>query len=148
MYLLVEWTKKEKGLLKPKIDIVFHALFREENKGLTEAFITDILGEKVKIKTTNKDRYLDIKDPNQKFGIIDLATELEDGTNCNIEIQLKEHDYENERFLYYWANSYSRQLMRGNEYDSLHKTISIIIVDHEIKELKESKKIGLKWQII
>ena len=53
-----ENSKKEKGLLKPKIDVVFHALFREENKRLTEALITDILGEKVKIKTSDKDRHL------------------------------------------------------------------------------------------
>ncbi len=29
----------KKELLKPKIDVVFHALFREENKNLTEALI-------------------------------------------------------------------------------------------------------------
>lgn len=27
----------KKELLKPKIDVVFHALFRQENKHLTEA---------------------------------------------------------------------------------------------------------------
>ena len=142
-----ENSKKEKGLLKPKIDVVFHALFREENKRLTEALITDILGEKVKIKTSDKDRHLNIKVPGQKLGVIDLRTELEDGTTCNIEIQLKEYDYENERFLYYWADSYSRQLERGKKYEILHKTISIIILDHEIKALEGIEKLGMKWQI-
>ena len=72
-------NKIEKELLKPKIDVVFHALFREENKKITEALISDILKEKVKIKTTNKDRFLNIKDPKQKLGIIDLRTEPETG---------------------------------------------------------------------
>ena len=46
-------------LLKPKIDVVFHSLFREENKRLTEGLISDILGEKVKVITTAKDRHID-----------------------------------------------------------------------------------------
>lgn len=78
---------------------------------------------------------------------MDLRTELEDGTNCNIEIQLAEYEYENERFLYYWADAYSRQLEKGDNYNSLHKTISIIILDHEIEVLKGCENLGTKWQI-
>ena len=58
---------------------------------------------------------------------------------------MKEH--ENERFLYYWADAYSRQLRRGEEYNKLHQTISIIILDHEIKELKGIEALDTKWQI-
>ena len=137
----------EKELLKPKIDVVFHALFREENKSLTEALISDILGEKVKVITSDRDRHLNIKDPDQKFGIMDLRTELEGGVKCNIEVQIEEVDFETERFLYYWADAYSRQLKRGTDYDILHKTISIIILDHELKELKDIEELGTKWQI-
>lgn len=71
------------NLLKPKIDVVFHALFREENNHITEAFISDVLGQKIKIKS-NLDRHLDIKSSNEKFGIMDLHTILEDGSICNI----------------------------------------------------------------
>lgn len=137
----------KKELLKPKIDVVFHALFREENKRITEGMIGDILGRKVKVITTNKDRYLNIKNPEQKLGIIDLRTELEDGVKCNIEIQLERQKFEKERILYYWADAYSRQLMRGEGYHELRKTISIVILDHEIEELKEMKNSGVKWQI-
>ena len=137
----------EKELLKPKIDVVFHALFREENKNLTEALISDILGEKVKVITSDRDRHLNIKDPEQKFGIMDLRTELEGGVKCNIEVQVEEVDFETERFLYYWADAYSRQLEKGTDYDILHKTISIIILDHELKELKDIEELGTKWQI-
>lgn len=136
-----------KDLLVPKNDLVFHALFREENKNLTENLISAILGEKIKIKTTDKDRYLNIKNPKQKFGIMDLRTELEDGTHCNVEIQVAEYEYEKERFLYYWADAYSRQLKRSEDYNILHKTISIIILDHEIEELKGEENLDTKWQI-
>lgn len=145
--ILEKQKQEEKELLKPKVDVVFHALFREENKKLTESLISDILGQKVKVKTTDLNRHLDIKVAEQKLGVMDLRTELEDGTKCNIEIQLDMREYENERFLYYWADAYSRQLRRGEEYEQLQKTISIIILDHEIKELKGIEELDTKWQI-
>ena len=141
------FKEKQEELLKPKVDVVFRALFREENKKLTESLISDIIGKNIKIKTTDLNRHLDIKAAEQKLGIMDLRTELEDGTKCNIEIQLQMREHENERFLYYWAAAYSRQLKRGEEYSKLHKTISIIILDHEIKELKGIEELDTKWQI-
>ena len=69
------------------------------------------------------------------------------GVKCNIEIQLSPETYEKERILYYWADTYSRQINRGNQYGDLKKTISIVILDHEIEELKEIEKLGVKWQI-
>lgn len=150
--LLCLFTRKggdtiKKELLKPKIDVVFHALFRHENKHLTEALIRDILGEKVNVITTNIDRHIGISVPEQKFGIMDLRTELEGGAKCNIEIQLAEQEAEINRFLYYWASAYSEQLERGNLYNKLNKTIEIIILDHEIRELKGIEELGTKWQI-
>ena len=137
----------EEKLLKPKVDVVFHALFREENKHLLSALISSVLKEKVEVKTTDKNRYVETKDANEKLGIMDLRAELEGGTQCNIEVQLQPHDYENERILYYWADTYKRQLERGTRYEKLNKTISIIILEHEIKELKGIEELGTKWQI-
>ncbi len=137
----------KKELLKPKIDVVFHALFRQENKHLTEALVREILGENVKVIRTNIDRHIDISDPDQKLGIMDLRTELEGGIKCNIEIQLVEKTAQINRFLYYWASAYSEQMKRGGKYTELHKTISIIILDHEIRELEGIEELGTKWQI-
>ena len=70
--------KEERGkLLSPKIDIVFHALFREDNKELLEVLISDVLEEKVKVVTTDKNRYVDTKQAKEKLGIMDLRAELE-----------------------------------------------------------------------
>ena len=72
-----EFRKEEKGkLLIPKIDVVFHALFREENKELLEVLITEVLNEKVKVVTTDKNRYVDTKEAKEKLGIMDLRAEL------------------------------------------------------------------------
>ena len=137
---------KEIELLSPKIDIVFHALFRESNNRLTEAFLTDVLEEKVKI-IANLDRYMDIKAAEEKLGIMDLRVELEDNTNCNVEIQIKKYKNECDRFLYYLADTYSRQLDYGEEYKEINRCISIVIVDHEVNELKDVEKINTKWQM-
>jgi len=110
-------------LLKPKYDVVFRALFGENNIELAEVFISDMLGQRVKIKNI-LDRHLNIKVAEQKLGIMDYRVVLEDGTVCNIEIQLQEHDYEIERFLYYLA-----------------------ILDHEIKQLEGLEELNIKWQM-
>lgn len=136
----------EQKLLKPKYDVVFRALFGENNKRLAEVFISDILGQKVKIQDI-LDRHLNIKVADQKLGIMDYRAILDDNTYCNIEIQLQEQEYEIERFLYYLADTYSRQLSKGEEYGEIHKTISIVIVDHEIDKLKEFEKLNVKWQM-
>ena len=73
-------------LLRPKIDVVFHALFRKENNRLTEAMLSDILGQKIKI-TNHLDRHINIHSAEEKLGIMDLRVELEDKTKCNIEVQ-------------------------------------------------------------
>ena len=134
-------------LLEPKLDVVFHALFREENKELLGALTSDILREEVKIKTTDKNRYVDIEEADDKLGIMDLRAELENGAHCIIEIQLKHCENEPERILYYWADAYSRQIKRGDRFGKLQKTISIAILDHELEELRGMEKIGVKWQI-
>ena len=137
---------KNELLLSPKIDVVFHALFRRANNTILEAMLTDILDTKVKI-IENLDRHLDIKTSSEKLGVMDLRVRFEDGTYCNIEIQLKEHQYENERFLYYLSDTYSRQLERGEKYEQISKTISIVIVDHEVEALKGIEDLNVRWQM-
>lgn len=108
--------------------------------------LSDILGEKIKIKT-HLDRHLNIHSAEEKLGIMDLRVELEDKTKCNIEVQLNRHEFENERFLYYLANAYSSQLNRGNNYSELNKTISIIIIDHELSILNGFDELNVSWQM-
>ena len=136
----------ENTLLKPKIDVVFHALFRRANNTLLEAMLSAILGKKLKIRS-NLDRHLDIINADEKLGIMDLRVEFEDGTNCNVELQLNKYSYENERFLYYLSDTYSRQLARGCKYEAINKTISIAIIDHETEILKGLEDLNVKWQM-
>ena len=74
----------------------------------------------MKIKTTDKNRYVDIEEADEKLGVM---------------------------VLYYWADAYSRQIKRGDRFGKLEKTISIAIIDHELEELRGMEEIGVKWQI-
>ena len=39
-------SESQGNLLKPKIDVVFHSLFREGNEGITKALISSVIKEK------------------------------------------------------------------------------------------------------
>lgn len=94
---------REQGkLLLPKLDVVFHALFREENKDILGVLVSDIIKEEVKIKTIDKNRYVNIIEADDKLGVMDIRADLKNDTNCIIEIQLKPCKNEPERILYYW----------------------------------------------
>lgn len=134
-------------LLKPKIDVVFHSLFRIGNEEITKAIIKAVTKEKIQSINLNNDRHIIGKYPNEKIGILDLKATLDNGTICNIEIQLADNKDTAERFLYYWSRIYSGQLVKGDEYRKLNKVIGIIILDYEFEKTKEIESISTKWKV-
>lgn len=144
---MVKECKKVK-LLKPKYDVVFQALFKENKDNITESFISDILGEKVEIIDIKTDDTLSRRYPNEKTARLDLRTKLKDGSICQVEMQLLDQGNTIKRILYYWGRSYTEQIERGDDYKELNKTIGIIITDYEIEELKEINELDTKWKIM
>lgn len=140
--------QNKKQLLKPKIDIVFHALFRKGNEDITKAIITAVTKEKIEKINLDNDRHMIGKYPKGKMGILDLKATLDNGTICDIEIQLADNKDTAERFLYYWSRIFSSQLEKGKPYKELNKVIGIIILDYEFDKTKEIEKISTKWKII
>ena len=137
----------DKKLLCPKLDVVFHALFREKNLGDLSNLLTAILKEEVHVTSIDKNRYVDIESPDEKLGIMDLRAELKGGVKCNIEIQLEYFPNMVKRLLYYWSDNYKRQLVVSEGYNSLKKTISILILDYTLNVLNDFEDVGTKWQI-
>ena len=134
-------------LLCPKIDVVFHALFLERNIDDLSNFLSAILREKVKVTSIDKNRYVDIDTVDEKLGIMDLRAELNGKKQCNIEIQLNYYSDMEKRMLYYWSDNYKRKLVTGKSYNTLQKTISILILDYTLDILKDFEDVGTKWQI-
>lgn len=139
---------KKIELLKPKYDVVFQALFGENKENITESFLSDILGEKVKIIDIKTDEAISREFPDEKSGRLDLKTKFEDGTICQVEMQMADEKNTVKRILYYWARGYAKQLKRGEGYNQLKKTIGIIITNYTIKQLEGVEELDTKWQII
>ncbi len=134
-------------LLKPKIDVVFHALFKQGNEKITKAMIQAATKEKIERVDLDNDRHIVGKYPEEKLGIVDLKATLNNGTICDIEIQLADNKDTAERFLFYWSRIYSSQLVKGDDYGKLNKVIGIIIIDYDLEKTKEIEKLSTKWKI-
>ena len=134
-------------LLLPKNDIVFQTLFTRGKESITKSLIESIL--KIKISKLDLDKNKDLLNDNtkDKNGRLDLRAVIDDNIECNIEVQLSTHKKMLERFLYYWAKIYTANLERGEEYEKLRKTISIIIANENIEQFREIKKASTKWRI-
>ena len=139
--------ERKEELLKPKIDVVFHSIFRKGNERITKALITSITKEKIENIELDNDRYIIGKYPEEKLGILDLKATLDNGTICDIEIQLVDNKDTTERFLFYWSRIYSGQLVKGEDYEKLNKVIGIIILDYNLEKTKEVEQISTKWKI-
>ena len=137
----------KENLLKPKIDVVFHSLFREGNEGITKALISSVIKEKINDIKLDNDRYVFGKYPEEKLGILDLKATLGDGKICDVEIQLVDNKDTEARFLYYWSRIYSGQLKKGNIYKDLNKVIGIIILDFPLEKTKALENICTEWKI-
>ena len=135
------------GLLKPKNDVVFQALFTRGKEKITKDLLEKILRMKIHSIELDKSKDLLNENKNDKNGRLDLRAVINDNIECDIEIQLTTHDKMLPRFLLYWAKMYSANLKVGDEYSKLRRTISIIIVDGELPEFKEIKKAQTNWQI-
>lgn len=124
--------------LKMKSDIIFKAFFsRKENESFLQEFLETILKKKIKIKMVGHDVSLDKLEKDQKFGILDLGVELENGEYINIEIQLRDYHNIEERTTFYASKKISEQMKSGEGYNNLKPVIIIAILDYEFIELPE-----------
>ena len=74
-------------------------------------------------------------DPERKLGkgvVLDVVGESSDRTLVNVEIQLQQFDDMDRRTLYYWSQLYTRRLLRGEDYESLNRTVAINIMDYRL----------------
>ena len=145
-----ENVKKRKGkkLLSPKLDVIFQALFGEVgNERITKKFLEAILDRKLEEIDLSGNIVLRRENIEDKMGVLDVLVKINKNEYCNVEMQLIEKDKLLERILYYWARIYTRNLKTGNDYINLKKTIEVLIVNFEIKELKELEYHS-KWKII
>ena len=128
----------ENNKLTMKNDIMFKAFFsKKENEKFLKSFLSAILGEEVKIKRVIHDARLEQLSQEQKYGILDLEVELENGEYVNIEMQLKNNKNMEERTTFYASKKITEQMVKGKQYKDLNKVIIISILDYNLINLPE-----------
>ncbi len=67
-----------------------------------------------------------------KQTVIDIKARAADGRLVNVEVQVRTQAEYGERSLYYWAKSYTEQLLEGQEYRRLMPVVSVSILNFNL----------------
>lgn len=128
--------KLELEWLDPKVDFIFKKIFTKE--GVLIDFLNAVLKRKnagdkiVSVIIENPETKRDFI--NDKFSVLDIRATTHSGEIVNIEIQRKDEKNMVKRSLYHWSKLYGEQLVSGDNYRELKKTICINILDFEYLE--------------
>ena len=141
--------QKNKKFYTPTNDVIFSNLFgKNKNKRFTKQFLEHLLEMEIKTIDVDKNTLLKKEFNDTKESILDIKCLLNDDTQCNIEMQLADEGNIEKRILYYWSRMYSNQLENGNDYNTLKKTIAIVLIDFELDKVKNLDEYITGWQII
>ena len=138
-YKIEEGKKEEtKELLSPKIDVIFQILFGEKgSENITKDFLSTILDEKIIDISLEPNIVLRKELPEGKLGVVDVLAKIKRAISEYIEMQMTEKKNLIKRILYYWAREYTREIGEAENYINLKRTIIVLIVNFELKSLKE-----------
>lgn len=108
-------------------------LNKEENLDIVKKFIEDIL--RIKINKIILRSYIECKErylpPEEKYGIVNVRIQKEDGEELNVGIQFVDGPYIQEEILIYGASIHVNQTEYEDNCDIV-KTITINILDFEL----------------
>uniref|UniRef100_UPI00402A90C6 Rpn family recombination-promoting nuclease/putative transposase n=1 Tax=Bacillus sp. DX2.2 TaxID=3073452 RepID=UPI00402A90C6 len=129
-------------LVNLRIDFAFKQLFGTKgSEDILTGFLNAILEESLDVPIVS----LQLEDPHlhkayedDKLSILDLLATLDNGTQINVEIQLRNTHDMIKRSLYYWSKLYTSQMQEGMPYRSLRKTITINLLDFKLFSSEEA----------
>ena len=120
-------------LVNLRIDFAFKQLFGTSgNEDILIAFLNAMLQDSLEspiVSLQLADPHLHREHEEAKLSILDISATLDTGTKVNVEIQLNNNHDMIKRSLYYWGRLYTAQLQKGMPYSSLHKTITINLLN-------------------
>ena len=117
------------------------------NEDITASLISSIVEKKITNVELDNSTILEKDLLDDKVGILDIRAKIDNKINCNIEMQVVDHNNIEKRIMFYWSKMYSTSIKSGKDYETLEKTIVILISDYELESLKEIPKYQTKWQI-
>jgi predicted transposase/invertase (TIGR01784 family) len=135
-------------LLNLTKDLVFQELFgKQKNKDITAHLLSLILDREIKNIDLDVNKRMLGNRKNSKTGRLDIRAKFNDGEDCNIELQVEPYPYMDKRMLEYWGSMYDAKINSGDSYKVLKPTISILIADYKITNLKHISKYHTIWNL-
>ena len=135
-------------LLELKNDLVFQELFgKQKNSDITCHFLSLILNKEIHNIDLDVNKRMLGNRPDSKTGRLDIRAKFNNGEDCNIELQVKPHKNMENRMLEYWAQMYGNKIHRGQKYEILKPTISILITDYNLDKTKNISRYHTIWNL-
>lgn len=132
----------------PTNDYVFKRIFGHVgNEIITKGLLNAILDTEVKEVDLDKNTIMEKDLYDEKIGILDVKATLNNNVMCDIEMQMISQINIEKRMMFYWSKLYTTTIRQGKKYDTLKKTIAILIANFEIKNLKEIPKGHTEWKL-
>ena len=134
--------------LEPTNDLVFQRLFgRQKNKDITANLLSLILNRKILNIDLDSNKRMLTDNETSKTGRLDVRAKFNNGEDCNIELQIAPYEFMDKRLLEYWAVMYSSKIHKGQTYEVLKPSISILIADYKLEQLKHIDKYHTIWNL-
>ena len=126
-------------LLSPKVDFVFKRIFgNEKHPEILISFLNSVMKPKDLIESVQiRNSDIEKEHIEDKYSRLDIKAITNKGEYINIEIQVKNEYNMIKRSLYYWSKMFENQIVEGDNYNKLAKTVCINILD--FKYLKNGK---------
>lgn len=118
-------------LLSPKVDFVFKRIFgNEKHPNILISFLNAVMKPIDPIKSVQiRNSDIEKEHIEDKYSRLDIKAITNNGEHINIEIQVKNEYNMIKRSLYYWSKMFENQIVEGDNYDKLSKTVCINILD-------------------
>ena len=138
--------KDDNFIMLPTVDVCFKGLMY--NPKVRKGFIAALLKadpasvrETILLPTALRQEY-----PDEKLGILDVRTMMEDGAQINLEMQVESFKHWDARSLFYLSKMYTEQLNKGDSYEKLKKCIHVSILDFVrfAEELQSDNEV-IRW---
>jgi predicted transposase/invertase (TIGR01784 family) len=121
--------KQDNFIMLPTVDFCFKELM--QNPKVRRGFIAALLKmdpESIQ-DTMLLPNELGNHHEDDKLGVLDVRVQLFDGTQLDLEMQVRFFEYWNERALFYNSSMFVSQIKKGDSYSILKKCIHIGILD-------------------
>lgn len=112
---------------------------------ITKVFLRDLFLKEINEVSLDNSTITEKDIMDDKMGIMDIKAVINNHVQCDIEVQVLPQDEIAERVLFYMSKEFKKTLQKGLSYGALKKTITVLVADFELKNIKELPKYATKW---